>query len=132
MRNKDIETRVQTYSVAEMINSGMTRQEIMKALTDQGIAPNYASKYYYMALKDLAPEPDLIDDYKKGMIQLNLDRLEKIVNETIDGNFQNKAIALKAIEQINKMLGITDTNKITIAQKDKEDNQQIIEIDFSK
>lgn len=130
MRNKDIETRVQTYSVAEMINSGMTRQEIMKALTDQGIAPNYASKYYYMALKDLAPEPDLIDDYKKGMIQLNLDRLEKIVNETIDGNFQNKAIALKAIEQINKMLGITDTNKVTIANN--KEGEQIIEIDFSK
>lgn len=129
MRNKDIETRVQTYSVAEMINSGMTRQEIMKALTDQGIAPNYASKYYYMALKDLAPEPDLIDDYKKGMIQLNLDRLEKIVNETIDGNFQNKAIALKAIEQINKMLGITDSNKVTIANN--KEGEQIIEIDFT-
>lgn len=130
MRNKDIETRVQTYSVAEMINSGMTRQEIMKALTDQGIAPNYANKYYYMALKDLAPEPDLIDDYKKGMIQLNLDRLEKIVNETIDGNFQNKAIALKAIEQINKMLGITDTNKVTIANN--KEGEQIIEIDFNR
>lgn len=128
MRNKDIETRVQTYSVAEMINSGMTRQEIMKALTDQGIAPNYASKYYYMALKDLAPEPDLIDDYKKGMIQLNLDRLEKIVNETIDGNFQNKAIALKAIEQINKMLGITDSNKVTIANNKEGD--QIVQIEF--
>ena len=128
MRNKDIETRVQTYSVAEMINSGMTRQEIMKALTDQGIAPNYASKYYYMALKDLAPEPDLIDDYKKGMIQLNLDRLEKIVNETIDGNFQNKAITLKAIEQINKMLGITDSNKVTIANNKEGD--QIVQIEF--
>lgn len=128
MRNKDIETRVQTYSVAEMINSGMTRQEIMKALTDQGIAPNYASKYYYMALKDLAPEPDLIDDYKKGMIQVNLDRLEKIVNETIDGNFQNKAIALKAIEQINKMLGITDSNKVTIANNKEGD--QIVQIEF--
>lgn len=125
MRNKDIETRVQTYSVAEMINSGMTRQEIMKALTDQGIAPNYASKYYYMALKDLAPEPDLLDDYKKGMIQLNLDRLEKIVNETIDGNFQNKAIALKAIEQINKMLNITNNNEVVI-NKNKEGDEQII------
>ena len=128
MRNKDIETRVETFTVAEMINSGMTRQEIMKALTDQGIAPNYASKYYYMALKDLAPEPDLIDDYKKGMIQVNLDRLEKIVNETIDGNFQNKAIALKAIEQINKMLGITDSNKVTIANNKEGD--QIVQIEF--
>jgi hypothetical protein len=126
MRNKNIETRVQTYSVAEMINSGMTRQEIMKALTDQGIAPNYASKYYYMALKDLAPTPDLIDDYKKGMIQVNLDRLEKIVNETIDGNFQNKAIALKAIEQINKMLNITGNNEVVINKNNKGDEQIII------
>lgn len=126
MRNKDIETRVETFTVAEMINQGMSRQEIMKALTDQGIAPNYASKYYYMALKDLAPEPDLIDDYKKGMIQLNLDRLEKIVNETIDGNFQNKAIALKAIEQINKMLNITGNNEVVINKNNKGDEQIII------
>lgn len=118
--------------VQEMISSGMTRMQIINALKEKGLTYDKAEHAYYIALKDMAPSPDFIDDYKRGLIQLNLDRLEKIINETIGGNFQSKAVALKAISEINKMLGATDGNKITIAQKDKDDNQQIIEIDFSK
>lgn len=123
---------VLNMQVQELISSGLTRQQIISELRDQGLSYDQSLRAYNAALRDMAPEPDFLDDYKRGIIQLNLDRLEKIINETIGGNFQSKAVALKAISEINKMIGVTDGNKVTIAQKDKNDNQQIIEIDFSK
>lgn len=112
--------------VQEMISSGMTRMEIINALREKGLTYDKAEHAYYIALKDMAPSPDFIDDYKRGLIQLNLDRLEKIINETIGGNFQSKAVALKAIAEINKMLNVTGNNGVVINKNNKGDEQIII------
>lgn len=88
-----------------------------------------ASKMYYLALKQITPDPNLMEDYRKGMIQINLARLESIVDDSIGGNFQSKAVALKAIAEINKMLGIgANGNSVTIAQN--KEGEQIINISF--
>ena len=112
--------------VQEMITSGMTRMEIINALREKGLTYDKAEHAYYIALKDMAPSPDFIDDYKRGLIQLNLDRLEKIINETIGGNFQSKAVALKAISEINRMLNVTGNNGVVINKNNKGDEQIII------
>lgn len=123
-----IESKITRLQVQDMVADGKSRASIMKFLTDQGMAKSTAENIYYQALKDMTPSPDLLDDYKKGIIQVNLGRLEKIIDETIGGNYQNKQVALKAIAEINKMLGINDTNSVTIANNKEGD--QIIQIKF--
>lgn len=123
-----IEKKVTYMTIQDMIAQGKSRQSIIKYLTDQGINQKTASDLYYKALKDIQPDPNLLDDYKKGMIQQNLDRLEKIIDDTIEGNYQNKQVALKAIAEINKMLGLSEGNNVTIAQN--KDGDQIINIKF--
>lgn len=123
-----IEKKVTYMTLQDMIAQGKSRQSIMKYLTDQGVNQKTASDLYYKALKDMQPDPNLLDDYKKGMIQQNLDRLEKIIDDTIEGNYQNKQVALKAISEINKMLGLSEGNNVTIAQN--KDGDQIINIKF--
>lgn len=123
-----IEKKVTYMVIQDMIAQGKSRQSIIKYLTDEGTNRNTANKLYYQALKDIQPDPNLLDDYKKGMIQQNLDRLEKIIDDTIEGNYQNKQVALKAIAEINKMLGLSEGNNVTIAQN--KDGDQIINIRF--
>lgn len=124
-----IESKITRLQVMDMVADGKSRSSIMKFLQDQGMGRSGAEDMYYNALKDMTPSPDLLDDYKKGIIQVNLGRLEKIIDETIGGNYQNKQVALKAIAEINKMLGLNnDTNSVTIANNKEGD--QIIQIKF--
>lgn len=124
-----IESKITRLQVMDMVADGKSRSSIMKFLQDQGMGRSGAEDMYYNALKEMTPSPDLLDDYKKGIIQVNLGRLEKIIDETIGGNYQNKQVALKAIAEINKMLGLNnDTNSVTIANNKEGD--QIIQIKF--
>lgn len=124
-----IEKKVTYMTIQDMIAQGKSRQSIIKYLTDQGTNISTANKLYYEALKDIQPDPNLLDDYKKGMIQQNLDRLEKIIDDCIDKeSYQNKQVAIKAIAEINKMLGLSEGNNVTIAQN--KDGDQIINIRF--
>jgi len=124
-----IESKITRLQVIDMVADGKSRSSIMKFLQDQGMGRSAAEDMYYNALKEMAPSPDLLDDYKKGIIQVNLGRLEKIIDDCIDKeSYQSKQVAIKAISEINKMLGINDTNSVTIANNKEGD--QIIQIKF--
>lgn len=124
-----LEKKVTRLQVQDMVADGKSRASIMKFLQDQGMAKSTAENIYYQALKDMTPSPDLLDDYKKGIIQVNLGRLEKIIDDCIDKeSYQNKQVAIKAIAEINKMLGLSEGNNVTIAQNKEGD--QIIQIKF--
>lgn len=114
--------------VAEWISQGMTRQYCITKLQEEGITRANADHIYYGALKDILPDPDLFADYKKTLTQQNIDRLEAIVASSLSGNTAEKAIAIKAIDTLNKMTGAYgDGNTVTIGQKDGE---QVIRISF--
>lgn len=87
---------------------------------------------YYGALKKLLPDPDLFTAYKQSLAQQNIDRLESIVESSISGTTGDKAIAIKAIDTLNKMISAYGDNGITIAQQDKDGAQQVIKIVFDK
>ena len=90
-----------------------------------------ASTLYYGALKEIQPDPNLLDDYKKSLIQTNLDRLEEIINTSITGNTGDKKVALQAIDTLNKMCGIyNDKNQVTIAKDNQ--NNEVIQITFDR
>ena len=129
-RPKDVETRATQMQIAEWVGKGKSRSWIMEKLQEDGMSYPSANQIYYNALKDLAPDPDLISEYKKSLIQQNLDRLEKIVESSISGNTADKAIALKAIDQLNKLAGAYNDNQITVARNKEGD--EIIQIKFGE
>lgn len=129
---KFIEKRVQLYDIAERISKGEPREKLVKELVAGGMDRTKATRYYYEALKEITPEDTILDAYKKGMMQVNLNRLETIIETSLNGNYQEKQVALKAIAELNKMLGLAQTDKVTIAQQNKDGEQQIIHISFDK
>ena len=113
--------------VIDWVSKGKSRQYIVdKLMTDYGMAYGGASDLYYRALKDMLPDADLFTDYKNTVIQQNLDRLEKIIETSISGNTAEKAIAIKAIDTINKTLGVYNTEKGVVINKNQEGDEQII------
>lgn len=118
--------------VSEWISKGRSRKYCIEKLVESGMKNGAANMLYYAALKELLPEPNLLDDYKKNLIQQNLDRLEQVIETSLSGNTADKAIALKAIDTLNKMCGAYSDNNITIAQQNKDGDQQIIQIRFGE
>lgn len=97
--------------IAERISKGESRMGLQRWMQDNwDIGDRQARAYYMAAIRYLTPED--IDEYKKGLIQVNLDRLEDIVEKTMEGH--NYAMAIQAIKELNKMLGIGQ-NKIEVA-----------------
>ena len=129
MPNKQqMESLEKKLTIQELVSKGKSREYCVNWLKEQGMTTKNAQRLYYSTLKELVPDVDMLDDYKKGMVQTNINRLEKIIDKNIDGDFKANGVAIKAISELNKMMGISDGNSVTIAQKDGE---QIIKIDFS-
>lgn len=116
--------------VMEWISQGHTRKYCMDRLQEEGMSRSAANTLYYNSLKELLPEPDLFTNYKQNLTQQNIDRLESIVESTISGNTAEKAIAIKAIDTLNKMCGSYGENSVTVAQN--KEGEQIIRITFEK
>lgn len=127
---QDMQVAVTETKVMEWISKGKTRQFCITKLQEEGMTRSAADHLYYGALKKLLPDPDLFSAYKQSLMQQNLDRLEQIVDSTISGNTGEKAIAIKAIDTMNKMISAYGENGVLI-NKDKEGNEQII-IRFEK
>lgn len=131
MKNPDIKNVVTQATVQEWVTKGKSRKWIMEQLTGEGLTVANANTIYYGALKELTPDPNLLDDYKKSLIQTNLDRLEEIINTSISGNTGDKKVALQAIDTLNKMCGIyNDKNQVTIAKDNQ--NNEVIQITFDR
>lgn len=128
---KEMTTVDTSTRIYEWVSQGKTRLWIMDKLQEEGMTYSAANQLYYHSLKELQPEPNLLDDYKKVLIKQNLDRLEKIVNDCIGGNTGDKKVALQAIDTLNKMCGIyNETNKVMIAKDNQ--NNEVIQIEFQK
>ena len=99
--------------IADRVAKGESRMGIQKWMQDNWQIGERQVSFYYMVVVIYLTTDD-IDDYKKGLIQINLDRLEHIVVKTMDGN--NYTLAIQAIKELNKMLGVGETkNKIEVA-----------------
>lgn len=124
-----IERAATRMDVMGLISKGKSRTEVIQNLVDDGIEYSNANLLYYEALKEMTPDTNLLDDYKRGMIQINLDRLEKIINSCIDGSTGDKKVALQAIAEVNKMIGVSQGNNVMINKNNQGDEQIIISFD---
>lgn len=113
-----------------MISRGKSRAEVIAFIEgDLGISKRSSVDYYREALKDLIMDDDFLGDYRKAVQAQNYDRLEKIINSTIDGNAAEKKVCISAISELNKMTN-PGGNSVMI-NKDSQGDEQII-ITFDK
>ena len=125
-----MEAALTQNKVMEWVSKGKSRKWCMERLQEEGMTSAAASSLYYESLKEMLPDPDLFADYKKALMQTNLDRLETIVESTISGNTGEKMVALKAIDQMCKLTGMYNDNQITVARN--KDGDEIIQITFDR
>ena len=126
------ETELRVIEVARMICEGKSKQTCLDYIqSSQGVGIGSAKTYYNAALRWLVP--DDLDEYKMGLIQANVERLEKIIEDGINKQNDSKRgadylrTAKDAIAELNRMLGV-GTSKIQVAQNQK--GEQIVEINF--
>lgn len=117
--------------VAEKISAGESRQSIQKWIMDTfGVGDRQARAYYGAGMNLLIPDEKEFDDYKRGLLMANMDRLEKIIEKSIESNdAQMLRVAKDCISEINKMIGVSSSNNVTIA---KNGDEEIIQITFEK
>lgn len=126
------ETELRVIEVARLICEGKSKQTCLDYIqSSQGVGIVTAKAYYNAALRWLVP--DDLDEYKMGLIQANVERLEKIIEYGISKQNDSKRgadylrTAKDAIAELNRMLGV-GTSKIQVAQNQK--GEQIVEINF--
>ena len=120
-----------TQEIADRVNDGQSKAQIIAWLQEEkGMTWGSAKNLYYNTLKEMVPDDAYLQAYKKSLATTNIARLEKIVDASLSGNTADKAIALKAIDQLNKICGAYADNSVTIAQQNKDGDQQVIKITF--
>lgn len=125
------QTIMRVDEVAQMISNGKSRQTCQQWIKDTyGVQDRQARAYYSAALRLLIPDEDKYDEYRKALIQANIDRLEKIIEVCIESNDANMlSQARQCVAELNKMLGVTSQNTVMINKNDEGDEQIIISFD---
>lgn len=129
----NMEALITTQEISDRINDGQSKAQIIAWLQEEkNMTWGSAKNLYYNTLKEMVPDDAYLAAYKKSLATTNMSRLERIVEDSLSGNTADKAIALKAIDQLNKMCGAYADNNITIAQQNKDGDGQIIQIRFGE
>ena len=125
------QTIMRVDEIAQMISNGKSRQTCQQWIKDTyGVQDRQARAYYSAALRLLIPDDSKYDEYRKALIQANIDRLEKIIEVCIESNDANMlSQARQCVAELNKMLGVTSQNTVMINKNDEGDEQIIISFD---
>lgn len=112
--------------LSKMLSKGKSRQYVLDyAMSHYDVNEAQAKRYYSAAARYLIP--DDVEEFRKGLIQANMDRLETIIEKCMEqGQWK---VAREAIDSLNKMFGVTGGVQVGI-QTDKENNTQQIVIKF--
>lgn len=116
-------TVVKVEEAAKMISKGKGRAEIIEHLQKKyDMSYENARKYFVSACHFLIPDDQ--GEFRQGLIKQNMERLEKIVTDSM--NDKQYKIAREAIAELNKMMGVTGGQSVTINQDPESGQQQII------
>ena len=122
---------ITTAEIQMMVDEGKSRDTIINWLQEEkGMTWGSAKNLYYETIKSMSDDTTMLDTYKASLVRTNLARLETIVETTMSGNTGEKMVALKAIDQINKLIGAYNGNSVTIANN--KEGEQIIQIRFGE
>ena len=103
-------------NLAKMLSEGMSRKSAMEwIMTNYGVGDRQARAYYTAALRYLIPDNE--EEYKRGLIQANINRLETIIERTMAEGSADYKSAIAAIKEINRLVAPNE-NSIEVATKD--------------
>ena len=103
-------------SLAKMISEGMSRKNVQEwIMTHYDVSGRQARAYYSAALRYLIPDNE--EEYKRGLIQANINRLETIIERTMAEGTADYKSAIAAIKEINRLVAPNE-NSIEVATKD--------------
>ena len=128
----DTTTILRVQQVAKWISEGASSKSIMnRVMETYDIKYDQAQKYFNAALRYLAPTEEEMQAFKQSMWKVQIDRLEKIMEKGINSEDpQLLRLAKDCISELNKLLGMTQGDKVTIANN--KEGEQIIEIKFGE
>lgn len=110
------QTTEKIISLAKMISEGMSRKNLQEwIMTNYGVGDRQARAYYSAALRYLIPDNE--EEYKRGLIQANINRLETIIERTMSEGSADYKSAIAAIKEINRLVAPNE-NSIEVATKD--------------
>lgn len=116
-------TVVKVEEAAKMISKGKGRAEVIEHLQKKyDMTYENARKYFISACHFLIPDDQ--GEFRQSLIKQNMERLEKIINDSIEE--KQYKVAREAIAEMNKMLGVTGGQGIVINQDPASGQQQII------
>ena len=103
-------------NLAKMLSKGMSRKSAQEwIMTHYDVSGRQARAYYNAALRYLIPDNE--EEYKRGLIQSNIDRLETIIERTMAEGSADYKSAIAAIKEINRLVAPNE-NSIEVATKD--------------
>ena len=103
-------------NLAKMLSEGMSRKNAQEwIMTHYDVSGRQARAYYSAALRYLIPDNE--EEYKKGLIQANINRLETIIERTMAEGSADYKSAIAAIKEINRLVAPNE-NSIEVATKD--------------
>lgn len=107
----------------KLITDGKSRETVTQYFIDKyGYSRDQAYRYYLAATRMLVPED--MDEYKRTMIQANIERLEKIIEMGMETN--NLKAAKEAIAELNKMFQVTSGPMVAIRNDDENKTQEVL------
>ena len=124
-------TEYRVMETAKMICEGNSKQTCLEHIMEvQGCGIAQAKQYYQAALNWLIPTD--MDGYKKGLLEANMNRLEKIVEECVKKKDDPKKgsdylrCAKDAISEMNKVLGVGN-GRVMVSESAEGDKSICIE-----
>lgn len=103
-------------ALAKMISEGMSRKNVQEwIMAHYDVSGRQARAYYSAALRYLIPDNE--EEYKRGLIQSNIERLETIIERTMAEGSADYKSAIAAIKEINRLVAPNE-NSIEVATKD--------------
>ena len=103
-------------ALAKMLSEGMSRKNAQEwIMTHYDVSGRQARAYYSAALRYLIPDNE--EEYKRGLIQTNINRLETIIERTMAEGSADYKSAITAIKEINRLVAPNE-NTIEVATKD--------------
>ena len=122
-------TIMKVEEAAKMISKGKSKNEIIEHLQDKyQLSYDQSRRYWIAGCHFLIPEDQ--SEFKQALINNNIERLEKIITDSM--NDKQYKVAREAIAELNKMMGITGNGGVSVAVRNNPDeNTQefIIKID---
>lgn len=109
------QTVERVMEVSNMIVKGGSRQTIQNDIMQKWeVGDRQARAYYSAAMRYLIPNDE--DEYKRCLIQANIDRLEEIIQRTMNDDDYKNAIA--AIKEINRIIAPNNKNEVEVMTQD--------------